>query len=394
MEKCMKKLEIDPSQPQISRSSLGSITTFRFNQDVVREELVRFIVVDEQPFTFSEKETFKRFIKKSFGDSFQTPSRNTIKANIFKFYKAEKEKLKSLLQNSCGKISLTSNLWSSPTKLRFFCVTAYFIDSTWTMQKRIICFELLEIPHDGETIAQSIFDIINEYGISSKIFSVSLDNASANDNANTRLMRWLPKAHNGKYFKNRCCCHIINLMVKDGLFVCNDVLENVRQTTLYLHSSQKRFQDFSKICTSLSMKPRKPPLDVQHRWNSTYLMLKSILSLKEPIRQYQMGKKLIHTITDDDWEVVELLQDFLKVIYDATLCFSESYYVTSSKVLRHLVDISEVFEQHRHRIQFVEICAEMEAKYKKILGRSSINLGSSYHFKPPIQTKNIKSFLP
>ncbi|KAF6140688.1 hypothetical protein GIB67_013981 [Kingdonia uniflora] len=90
MKKCMKKLEIDPSQPQLSRSSLGSITTFRFNQDVAREELVRFIVLDEQPFTFSEKETFKRFIKKLFGDSFQTPSKIPLKPIFLNFTKPKK----------------------------------------------------------------------------------------------------------------------------------------------------------------------------------------------------------------------------------------------------------------------------------------------------------------
>ncbi|KAF6161398.1 hypothetical protein GIB67_009277 [Kingdonia uniflora] len=163
MEDCKKNQ--DPAQTILGRSPAGNITSFRFNQDVARAKLVRFIVVDEQAFSFSEKDAFKR---------------------------------------------------------------------------------LLEIPHDGLTIANSVFEAINEYGISNKIFSTSLDNANSNDRDSAELNNWLPIQHNGQYFKIRCCCHIINLMVKDGLNVCKDVLENVRQTTLYLHSSQKRYQDFTK----------------------------------------------------------------------------------------------------------------------------------------------------
>ncbi|KAF6154605.1 hypothetical protein GIB67_022340 [Kingdonia uniflora] len=329
MEDC--KLNQDPSQTQLGRSPTGNLTSFRFNKEVARKELVRYIVVDEQPFSLCENDSFKRREKMTYGALFQPPSRNIVKADIFKFYKSELEKLKNLLQNTPGKISLTSDLWSTPSKLRFCCVTAHFLDSTWAIQKRIIWFRLLEIPHDGLTIASSVFDAINEYEISNNIFSISLDNVSSNDRASNELSNWLPIQHSGQYFHVRCCCHILNLMVKDGLDVCKDALENVRQTTIYLHSLQKRYQDFTKICQALSIKSRKPPIDVKHRWNSTYLMLNAIISLQQPITQYQMAKSLNHTISDDDWVATKLLRDFLKVFYDATLCFSMLHLV---KLLR------------------------------------------------------------
>ncbi|KAF6157012.1 hypothetical protein GIB67_039773 [Kingdonia uniflora] len=110
-------------------------------------------------------------------------------------------------------------------------------------------------------------------------------------------------------------------------------------------------------------KLRKLPLDVQHRWNSTFFILDAVLSLKRPITQYQMSKSLLHTITDDDWVVAELLRDFIKVFYEATLCFSKSYHVTSSEVIGHLVNICEIFEKYKHNRQFENICAEMEVLY-------------------------------
>ncbi|KAF6156908.1 hypothetical protein GIB67_000448 [Kingdonia uniflora] len=94
IEDCKKNQ--DPVQTLLGRSLAGNITSFHFNQDVVRAELVRFIVVDKQDkhLVFFEKDAFKRFIRKTYGDIFQPPSRNTIYADILKFYKIEKEKLK------------------------------------------------------------------------------------------------------------------------------------------------------------------------------------------------------------------------------------------------------------------------------------------------------------
>ncbi|KAF6165252.1 hypothetical protein GIB67_030434 [Kingdonia uniflora] len=144
--------DIDDESPQI-RSPTGNLTSFRFNKEVARKELVRYIVVDKQPFSLCEDDPFKRREKMTYEALFQPPSRNTVKADIFKYYKSELEKLKNLLQNTP-------------------------------------------------------------------------DNASSNDRASNKLSNWLPIQHSGQYFHVRCCCHILNLMVKDGLDVCKDALEN------------------------------------------------------------------------------------------------------------------------------------------------------------------------
>ncbi|KAF6162008.1 hypothetical protein GIB67_021929 [Kingdonia uniflora] len=108
MEYC--KINKDPLQTQLGRSPTGNLTSFRFNKEIARKELVRYIVVDEQPFSLCENDSFKRRKRMTYGELFQPPSRNIVKANIFKYYKSEMEKLKNLLQNSHGKIYLTSDL--------------------------------------------------------------------------------------------------------------------------------------------------------------------------------------------------------------------------------------------------------------------------------------------
>jgi hypothetical protein len=58
-------------------------------------------------------------------------------------------------------------------------------------------------------------------GIDTKIFSITLDNASANNNFVLLLKDQLnlKKAlvSSGEFFHLRCCAHILNLIVQDGL---------------------------------------------------------------------------------------------------------------------------------------------------------------------------------
>lgn len=53
------------------------------------------------------------------------------------------------------------------------------------------------------------------------MFTITVDNASANDVAvqhmKRRLTSYKTLMFNGEYLHLRCACHIINLIVKDGL---------------------------------------------------------------------------------------------------------------------------------------------------------------------------------
>jgi len=83
----------------------------------------------------------------------------------------------------------------------------------------------------------------------------------------------------GELFQFRCCAHILNLIVQEGLKVICDTLDQIRNNIKYVRGSMsrmvkfkqclKRFSDIDASCGLC--------LDVLTRWNSTYLMLKSAL---------------------------------------------------------------------------------------------------------------------
>lgn len=96
-------------------------------------------------------------------------------------FEREKTRLKKLLQLIPGRVSLTSDLWSSINTDGFLCVTCHFIDEEWRLQKRILNFQYMPPPHNGVCLAETISGLLSDWGIDKKLFTITLDNASSND---------------------------------------------------------------------------------------------------------------------------------------------------------------------------------------------------------------------
>jgi len=98
-------------------------------------------------------------------------------------------------------------------------VTAHFIDNDWKLHKKIIGFFLVK-GHRGEDIWKSLEKCFSDWGID-KVSTITVDNASANNNAIKYMRRVLNESKGtfagGEYLHMRCVAHIINLIVTEGL---------------------------------------------------------------------------------------------------------------------------------------------------------------------------------
>ncbi|KAJ1695014.1 hypothetical protein LUZ63_011712 [Rhynchospora breviuscula] len=166
-----------------------------------------------------------------------------------------------------------------------------------------------------------------------KAFSLVLDNSSANDASITELFNTtsikkdLPVS--GAIFHQRYACHILNLIVQDGLSVLCDEIENVRETMKYIRHSQARMEKFSLVIGQVGALNKRPAWDVQTRWNSTYLMLELALELREAINRYAtLDKGYTSKPSEQEWERVKALVQCLKPFYVATLKLSGIKYPT------------------------------------------------------------------
>ena len=75
-----------------------------------------------------------------------------------------------MLKSVLGRISLTSDLWTSIIIDGYMCLTAYFLDKNWVLHKRVLNFCLMPPPHNGIFLSEKIYNLLCEWGIENNFF--------------------------------------------------------------------------------------------------------------------------------------------------------------------------------------------------------------------------------
>ena len=238
----------------------------------------------EHPFTIVEEEGFNMMQKRGMLE-WENVSRVSIKKDCEKVFEIEKNKLKNLLK-SISKISVTTDMWKSTNqKIEYMVLTGHFVDSNWQLQKRVLSFIHLPPPHRGLEIADNRYKCFKDWGIENKMFTISVDNASNNDSAVRILSETFSRVKKlpcgGKLFHVRCCAHILNLMVQDGLSRISYIIEDIHETVTFINQNEGRLNLFSEIVQQLQLPHRKLILECKTRWNSTYQMLSAAIEFKK-----------------------------------------------------------------------------------------------------------------
>jgi hypothetical protein len=130
--------------------------------------------------------------------------------------------------------------------------------------------------------------------------TITLDNCSTNDSvmrnmvgtSNENLRQRMDTVKDklplsscmlqGKLVHMRCACHILNLVVKDGISVMEHGIDSIRKIVGFWSATPKRHEKFEKMAMQMKGKyDKKIALDCKTRWNSTYLMLNTVLLYKD-----------------------------------------------------------------------------------------------------------------
>jgi hypothetical protein len=106
-------------------------------------------------------------------------------------------------------------------------VVFHFVIDDRELEKHIIGMGLIDHSHTGVNIAEHILQVISEYNMNCKIFSITLDNASAMNELTPSHVPYVSgSAIPSALLHQRCAFHIINLIVKSGLKRIKVKLEN------------------------------------------------------------------------------------------------------------------------------------------------------------------------
>ncbi|XP_019099713.1 PREDICTED: zinc finger BED domain-containing protein RICESLEEPER 2-like [Camelina sativa] len=200
----------------------------------------------------------------------------------------EKSKLKTVLSRVPGRIGLTTSLWRALTIEGYICLTAHYVDVDWVLKTKIICFSAFPPPHTGVAITMKISELLKDWGIEKKVFTIIIDNASANDSM-------------------------------------QGALDKIRDSVKYVRGSQTRENLFQNCMETVGIQAEAGLIsDVATRWNSTHLMLSRAIQFKGALCNLAEVDKSLPS--DFEWERAELICELLQPFAELTKMISSSSY--------------------------------------------------------------------
>ncbi|XP_058785011.1 zinc finger BED domain-containing protein RICESLEEPER 2-like [Vicia villosa] len=188
-------------------------------------------------------------------------------------------------------------------------------------------------PHTGRELSLKVLEMLSDWGIENNVFSITLDNASANDSMQRFLKEHLELINSllfkGNLFHIRCCAHILNLIVQDGLKVVSDALYKIRQSVAYVKVTESRRLQFHECVSNVGEIETTIGLrsDCVTRWNSTFIMLKSAINYRRAFYSLSLRDSNFKCCpSSEEWARSEIMSDLLKLFYNITnLIFGSSY---------------------------------------------------------------------
>jgi hypothetical protein len=406
MLSCKKKTEqANLVQTRLALNPDGSYRNWEYRPDVARAELCRLIARLDLPLSIADNDAWDDYIQRAHNPRYKRVSRFTTSRDFSKLFNEKLHHLKNEVMPGVSSVCLTSDIWSGNAKEDYITVVAHYITSEWELKKAVVGFKLIEVTHSGINIAEIIAGVLGDWGLLDKVFSVSLDNASANTSAMLTLSPLLagylgydidPLNPSKKIYHvvhQRCACHILNLIVKSGLKRLKPHIEVFRSAINFLNSSNHRIAQFKNYCIAKGVRPRKFALDMDVRWNSTYLMLKHLMPYRSVFSVFINSQSGYPLLNEQHWYIADKVLQFLELFYDSTVVLSGVYYPTSPLVLHHILEIASHLHEFEHDNTLAAVVVPMKNKFLKYWKNVPLLYSFAFILDPRAKLKGLGNVL-
>ena len=149
-----------------------------FDQAQFDEYFLKGLLAVNLPFNVANNQAFRRAFKYARPDV-QIPAPTTITRRLHFLGTETIEYIKDQIPIGT-KISLAADVWTSPNKIAFLSIVAYWITDMWELKEALIGFEEIDGAHTGENMASIIERVLVMYDIRDRILGFTSDNASNN----------------------------------------------------------------------------------------------------------------------------------------------------------------------------------------------------------------------
>ncbi|KAI8561920.1 hypothetical protein RHMOL_Rhmol04G0379600 [Rhododendron molle] len=158
----------------------------------------------------------------------------SIRGDCLQIYEKDKLRVKHILRNMDGQISLSVDVLRyyrrSGSDSVFMCLAAHFIDDRWKLKKWVIGFRCLWFKKGG-ILHSATLETVKDWDIESKISSLTLAESHLYDELVEEIKESVQQKKklqlDGKLFCVKCCAEMFNLMAKDAYKEITDIINKV-----------------------------------------------------------------------------------------------------------------------------------------------------------------------
>ncbi|KAK2976070.1 hypothetical protein RJ640_024798 [Escallonia rubra] len=236
-----------------------------------------------------------------------------------KLFEEEKVKMKQILRNLDGKVSVSVDILRSgkhhKSPSEYLCLTAHFIDGSWNLKRQILNFSVVGPKGEGSP-QEIIIKTLEEWDIKSKISTITMANKDLyHETVETvKDQIWGTKELqlNGRLFHVYCCADIINHMVQDAYQRVSDIVDQIGNV--------------------YSFKGVLPT------WKNRSQQLKEaqIMYRHHPMFSGRRNRALYNTPSKKGWEKVSSICDLVDDIYGIVYPLFEMGFPTANIYFHHL----------------------------------------------------------
>ncbi|XP_059301213.1 zinc finger BED domain-containing protein RICESLEEPER 1-like [Lycium ferocissimum] len=378
--------------------NLGSA---RFDQERSRLDLARMIMLHGYPLAMVDHIGFKIFVK-NLQPQFEVLTNSAVELDCLTIFSKEKQKVYEAIHNLHGRISLSADVWDSSENARYLCLTAFYIDEDWKLQKKMLNFITLDPSHTDDILSEVVIKSLTEWAIDRKLFSMTFDHFTGYDVMIFRIKDWLsqnrPLLKNGELFDVRCAVQLMKSIVSDVMEALRDVTHKVRESIRHVKSSQLTLGKFNVIAQQASVNGERPLiLDCGQQWSSTYLMLEAALDYRGAFNLLEESDPSYTTpLSETEWDHVSAIAGYVKLFVEVTNFFTANKCSTANLYFPEICDIHiQLIEWCKNPDSFLsDIALKMKEKFDKYWNKCSLTLAIAAILDPRFKMKLVEYYYP
>lgn len=345
---------------------------------------------------------------------------------IMKAYHSARTKVIESISKATSRLTISFDGWKANNDLLdLLGVVAHYLDHNHNLKTVVLGLRDTMGSHTGANIADYLSDVLQDFEIAgSQVAYYAADNATNNDTALKELNAFVKVNHVTQ--RLRCAGHIYNLVCNAILYGTDEeALEDASQASQHREIDAQEITDLDTTLRNSSEEAqlrawrKRGPVGKLHnlmvtikgsrkqreiferkqrkaideagdepvvtkiyrvilnggiRWNSTYLMIRRGILLKDAIAAYQLDDDAVFNTKDsldkDDWLVLVELRDLLAPIYEASLHVQS----TPSHDQTHGA-LHEVLTSMDFVLTHLERAKDSETYTRAIHYKTAVNLG-------------------